>query len=687
MLELNNLKFAAIGRYEDEQFIDFDKLDTLNQIDGAFPQSGGSSGAGKSTILHALEYLLGICKRPTTKLQCRFTKKKIMAEGNFTYFGRPLIIHRGSNGLIIKGFNKDGTELSVSGSSPEAEEKLAEIMGVAKKIFSELIHKKQKQRGYFLNLTAGGKFDLMLKVLGLESWKDKLETAAKTKSTIEKELAEVDAKISPKRVLAEQRRKDIESIIVPENPNNAVFIEQLQNELDNLELKKSNAKLELEKKMGALVKPVKQDKQFDYTNINEQKNKIAAKMGELGTLEREHNLARQALTQKKSELDTKNYSLKSLASENERNKAEILKVRGEMKHLEDKTCPKCLQKWNDGTAETEIAKLKDKFTKLKGDIEIALEKLKQAPVVAEDLVKVVKEIEEFNKLKPSATLEAEISELKVKLAQDEAFARSATEDTEYLLKLTTYQTSQLEIENKSKEVAEFFNSKINPKRAELQAEKGKLDSYNNAVVSQVKSLKSFNEDIEKYEKEAADLEASKAEVNERLEVVEESIRVIKSFLNQKFQESLETVANMATDILANVSNTRNSSIYFEAFKTKKDGSISEEVTALVSLEGEEGVPLDTLSGGEETAYELAVDLAFNEMVESVSNMGFNLYFMDEPFDGMDEVGVEGLVEMLKGFRTKKKLVIVSHSPAIKEMATKTILVERDGNKSKIKSIS
>ena len=146
MLKLKRYSFSGIGRFVEKQTIDLESRDHLIQIDGENTNTGGSSGAGKSTTVEALAFLLGISDIPSTQLQSRITKSPIWVQGEF------------EGGITITRSKKDGLtiqtpEETVSGNSKLAEEKLDQIIGVNRKLLKTMCYKRQKQGGFFLNLT------------------------------------------------------------------------------------------------------------------------------------------------------------------------------------------------------------------------------------------------------------------------------------------------------------------------------------------------------------------------------------------------------------------------------------------------------------------------------------------------------------------------------------------------------
>ena len=76
MLIPKSITFSGIGRFVDEQTVNFTTLGPLVQVTGR-------SGAAKSTIFKALEFLLGLNDIPNSLLQSRLTKNTISVSGIF----------------------------------------------------------------------------------------------------------------------------------------------------------------------------------------------------------------------------------------------------------------------------------------------------------------------------------------------------------------------------------------------------------------------------------------------------------------------------------------------------------------------------------------------------------------------------------------------------------------------------
>jgi DNA repair exonuclease SbcCD ATPase subunit len=202
------------------------------------------------------------------------------------------------------------------------------------------------------------------------------------------------------------------------------------------------------------------------------------------------------------------------------------------------------------------------------------------------------------------------------------------------------------------------------------------DAYQEAIKNYERDCENIGIKIQNFK---TDLEARVNELNDieqKVILSEESIRLIKNYTLQKFQDTLSYIGNRATEIINMIPNMVNAVISFENAKQTKTGSIKNEVNAVINLEGDSKVPIKTLSGGERTSADFAVDLAIGEMIESITQKGVNLLIIDEGFDGLDSISKIECLEILKNLNTDKKILMVDHSSEVKEMVCDIIKVKR-----------
>ena len=128
----------------------------------------------------------------------------------------------------------------------------------------------------------------------------------------------------------------------------------------------------------------------------------------------------------------------------------------------------------------------------------------------------------------------------------------------------------------------------------------------------------------------------------------------------------------------------NATIRLVGTKESNNGSIKEQVTAVLDSDGEIDIPIKSLSGGERSAVDLAIDLAVCQMIQEKANRGIDTLILDEPFNGFDSTGIANALEMLKTFAVDKRILIVEHDSVAKEFIQDRITVVRDGENSYIK---
>lgn len=152
---------------------------------------------------------------------------------------------------------------------------------------------------------------------------------------------------------------------------------------------------------------------------------------------------------------------------------------------------------------------------------------------------------------------------------------------------------------------------------------------------------------------------------------------------QIFQDSLNFVGSYATKLLNSVPAMANATLYFENCKETKTGKIKDEINCILNIDGENDINIKTLSGGERTAVDIAVDLSIVEMLESQLGIGADWMVLDEPFEGMDVMGIEAIVEVIKQAGVNKRIILVDHHSETKEIVDHTINIVRNGSESSV----
>ena len=203
------------------------------------------------------------------------------------------------------------------------------------------------------------------------------------------------------------------------------------------------------------------------------------------------------------------------------------------------------------------------------------------------------------------------------------------------------------------------------------------DAYNNpdkenTITVQDKSaeIKQINNDISKIKKSKSTLLSKQKDLQAVVEIY--SNKGVISHVLDLIMPYINTQANEYLGVLTENSITVKINPQSEA----KNGNISEKLNIEVNnLNG--GNLYERNSKGEEKRIDLAISLALQDYVMSKSTMKTNFIAYDEVFDGLDEVGTERIMHILKE-RVKDipTVFVISHNDKLKELFEKTIRITK-----------
>jgi len=678
MLKLKNYSFKGIGRFVEKQTIDFESRDNLIQIDGENTNTGGSSGAGKSTTVEALAYLLGISEIPSTALQSRITKDPIWVQGEF------------EDGITITRSKKEGLTIvtpegTVSGNSKLAEEKLDEIIGVSRKLLKTMCYKRQKQGGFFLNLTPKESHNFLIECLDLKEYQSKifkLEDILKnqykpSKIRLEGEVGVLVESINQLATLLEQKVEPVAPEIQDntEKESKILVTEQaLENEtsiykqiIDSLGPKPSQpnvAVFEKEEDIKTIIEKIHAIKITMQNNIVEKEKGLEQ--------------ATSALYSIKKKIDDINAGRPAIIQKREEGR----KISEQISHLKAGICPTCMRTWE---VEDKTKELEEALVDIEKESQAYEERVGQIPHYTSMIEKTEKIIESKKSVIVNAEEDKMLKELeeKQRLLKNEKENIESAENQKYLQALNEFNgkvnVAKTNYEGKERDMSD----ELSQLKSHIKQNKIRLDAYTLA-------LHTFNNDIkniqDKKDTSYSNLSKNQEELlklEKDITLSEESIRLIKNFTLQKFQDTLDYIGERATEVINQIPNMSNAVILFENAKETKSGNIKNEVNAVLNLEGDSKIPIKTLSGGERTSADFAIDLAVGEMIESMTKKGVNFLIIDEGFDGLDSISKIQCLEILKTLNTDKKIMMVDHSSEVKEMVCDIIKVKRINEESYI----
>lgn len=657
MIVLHDYSFQNIRSFLDKQTISFEGRDKLIQMDGENRNTGGSSGSGKSTALIAIDYLFGLSDIPATVLQSWLTKDDMMVEANLTINNVKTNIRRSKKkGLVLK-YGEEEFQGTL------AEEKLQQIIAIPKNVFKQMIHKKQDEKGFFLNKTAKQMYDFLIDMLDLGNQDKKLQKVSEDIKNLTKSLETSNLTIAN----IEKSIEDLESILsqkVAPQPVDVSKLPELQKQKEEIAEKIKSLESQKHEALKAISKP--QIPNFEPYNTEkllklEETTKILRDKGQAV----EYNL--QNLNRELFSISTDKDSIQSKA------KLAVDKSK-KLQELKNNVCYTCKQHYSGDDAQKtqaqlaeEIENIKKEIMELKAKVDKESEILKQISTCETSLKKIREAMDD---------VKAQMTEEKRNADEH----RKKYDDQVEKLQMAS-KNQELEVSSKFNNAISEVKNKVWPIDSEIQKLQSDKANYERSLTSYDSECKSIKEKLDRYKQQHVEEHKKLEESNNKLKVAEEAHRLIKTYTIQVFQDTLNLIGDVATEMISAIPNIQNSSIYFEGCKENQNGAIKDEVTPIITLNGHNKIPIKAFSGGEKTAIELAVDLAVIDVIEAKTGKGANFFILDEPFNGLDSICKEACLEVLKQHDTNKKIIMVDHSSELKEMVSDVITIVKEGESS------
>jgi DNA repair exonuclease SbcCD ATPase subunit len=675
VLKLKELRFSGIGRFTEEQTIDFTKLGNLVQVDGKNNNTGGSSGAGKSTIFNALDYLFGVNDLPATVLKSRVSESGINVQGSFDLDGKSLVITRGKK--LKVDFDGD----IVEGNSKLSEEKLDHIISVPRDVFRPMFHKRQKEGGFFLNFTPQKMNDFLVECLGLGDLKQKLEIVdKKIKDLTDKKLLHLAA-LENAKTGQNATESAIAALVPPVKDIHQKVILDLKKKYESAanELAAIVAKHKIENEALELERPKVSLVPFDSTaadSYRAQIDEIQKKINQFESQEKDRlmEVNKQINTNKLAKM-----RLEEQIRQGKKAMEEASSIAAEIKKIQSNKCPTCDQDWQLESAKLREAALLEKIKKLREDVVLGKSAEQQVNQINDYLADLTNQLTPLKNVDLFA-LQSTLGDLSSSLVQERQKEKVHQQEQEKNTKavLDVFAVKQRELASRQALESNQVAGQVEVTRRALDAAVSKLKAYTEAQTRYESSLKNLQIQLDQFSQKVSENLTYWQNLKEELVLAEEVKRAIKSYISCSFDDALEYIGDAATKLIRNIPTMANSTVQLEGIKETKEGKIKEEVNAVISMDGEIGIPIKSLSGGERSSVDLAVDLAVVDLLENKTSKGIDIFILDEPFDGLDTIGIEMALEVLKNSNINKKLVIVDHNPEVKEMVESRLVVVRDG---------
>ena len=188
-----------------------------------------------------------------------------------------------------------------------------------------------------------------------------------------------------------------------------------------------------------------------------------------------------------------------------------------------------------------------------------------------------------------------------------------------------------------------------------------------------KEVENINLTIDKHSEDVLQLESNKVQYQQAVEAFgNKGIRsvvldFITPFLNEKANEYLQVLSG--SDI----------SVEFQTQVENAKGELKDKFDVIVT-NSNGGTSYKSNSAGEQKRIDLAISFAIQDLIMSKDDISTNIALYDECFDGLDTVGCENVIKLLKDrLNTVGTIFVITHSESLKPLFENVItMVKEDG---------
>lgn len=232
MLRLVSLEIEGFRSFKNKVIITFPESGAV-LISGQYKSSSlKSSGSGKSSVLMAIAFALGICRLPSTELKHWHSKNinvtLVLSDGNTTYvIRRTPKLSIEINGVLVPGLAND------------LEEKLSQILGTKGDMLETLIFRPQKTSGKFLTSTDSEKKEFLASLLGINEIEAVVDNFDKKINILENNIK------SYKSTLETVKDFAIKPVSEQELNNAKTNLENAENNLKHYKMQENNNEIKV----------------------------------------------------------------------------------------------------------------------------------------------------------------------------------------------------------------------------------------------------------------------------------------------------------------------------------------------------------------------------------------------------------------------------------------------------------
>lgn len=654
MLRIVRLTVENIGPFREKQTVAFPEKG-LVLIEGQFTDREGSSGAGKSSVMEAVAWVLGFGDA-SNKDMLHWGQAAGSATLEMEAFGESL--------QITRTVSESGSKLTLSGSkvqaknsNKDASEKLWQALRMQSTVLSAMTHQGQQTKTGrsgldFWSLSDDAKKSFLADVLGLVVYENAAKHAKESALLTNRQLETEQA------VLKELMASPMEEAELPAEPepwDEAAYEEKRKEKLlaiQEYRIKHKEKQEEVEYQLVEWRKKL----EILYNKTIKYQELITAEENKIKEYENQYKLAKQEADNQRRFLQSK---LSEITQKGTRKKDEKAEITKHIIHLESKKCPTCDQSWVENE-------------------EHLSNKKKQLENVQKELESLAKEYRKYNKeLEEIPTIEynpPQEPHNRIKEIKDSHREKLKKEKEEIEANLAMLKEPPFDDRWLQSDLQDLEKKRVNHQH-KVSQHKMQIEHWQKWETRR----KKIADDIAVKKQKIADLEQQADWAGALAEALGQ-----KGFLGAIFDEMAEEISNEANGYLSRIPNVSQCSVQVVSESQTESGKVKRKLGLRLTVRGQE-VPAKSpyLSGGQQRALFLCLDLALRAVLQRRMGIVVGWVFMDEPMDGLGESEKQAFIDIFE--EIDALVLVIDHSTEVKDSFYQKIVVVNDGNQSFIKT--
>jgi len=692
---LKSISGVAFGSFIDKFEQDLPETGLL-LLDGTNLETGGSSGSGKSTFIHALNYPFGTCKVPLTALQNWDVDTAPSVTAVYEIDGHEVEVTRG------KRFQLSIDGIPFPGSAKQKEEKLDQLFGLDAEFRSALTYRGQRKPGLFLSKTDAEKKEFLTKVLKLTEFEIAALQGEANIKRLEAELALLAARYDdlvmrlglvgkPDVPAAQKIVDDVRALVSFTGDESASLqhsIAQIQAEANQAAEDATAVYQPTVDAVGARLDALRRvvvPEAPPSKELIEQRELEANCVVRFERMKKDDREKYLAVQRQRAELNTTVQRLSLQLGTAQGVMAQKDGVLADLETLKADKCPTCEREWQE--SETKRLEYEDKLAALNAKLEQLIVVQDQVNALKDELGALTYEPDpnlpkmqgvldrirsnvatEEHKVRYARTVETaalaqQVAQAQVELADMREAVRKQTEEVRGAVLAGIESLVQLERE---------ATDKLSGLNAELQQRNYELGQ-----------AQAQQKEIDRIHASMAAINATRAPMVGQL-VMEQDFELLRQkFLAAYFDDVLDEISRKTNDILGSIANTAHCTLQFTSEKLTAKGTVKQEIVPVVTINGHKATVTHGPSGGMLSAIELAVDLAVGAVIARRSGTCPGWLILDESFDGLGPVEKKTCMEILQTYAHDRLVIVVDHASETKGLFTQRVHIEYKNGRSQV----